>query len=41
METVETRHDWRTVGSWRTGIVLALLLAAPFIEYAGRWFFGL
>jgi hypothetical protein len=37
MKTLKTREDWRTLGSWKTGVVVMCLLGFPFADYVVRY----
>jgi len=37
MKASQWHDDWTTVGSWRVGVLLALLLGMPFALYLLRY----
>jgi len=40
MKTLNSREDWRTVGSWKTGVLMVCLLGFPFADYGVRYVIG-
>ena len=37
MKRQHPNEDWRSVGTWKTGVILVCLLGFPFADYVVRY----